>query len=396
MKSLIVLHGAFNCNSGIQVFHVANGLTRLGWDVAVASPSSTEDVLDVGDPEFECLTHADAKKAAQRWAGQDLVVHAWTPRERVRKLTEELVRTTGAPFVVHLEDNEERIASAFTKIPYSSLRALPQWAQGLLADDSRIHPTHHVDFLARAAGVTMVTGRLAEFNVSGRPHAVLPPGVDADEFSPVGPTFSRDRLGLGPEDFVLVYHGNLHTANRGDVRALYAAVTLLRERGRRVRLVRLGYTSRRWAWTLRPLRSGVVELGVRPRAEVPEYLRLADAFVQPGAPDEFNSYRFPSKIPEFLAMGRPVVLPACNIGLELTDGHNALLLRNGTALEIAESVERLMDDPQLRRRLGEAGREFAARHLDFSMTVATVSDFLANIVREQRDPSRVAADAVVQ
>ncbi len=63
-----------------------------------------------------------------------------------------------------------------------------------------------------------------------------------------------------------------------------------------------------------------------PGSEVPGYLALADAFVQPGAPDEFNRYRLPSKLPEFLAMGRPVILPRCNIGNELSDRENAMLL----------------------------------------------------------------------
>ena len=66
-----------------------------------------------------------------------------------------------------------------------------------------------------------------------------------------------------------------------------------------------------------------------PWREIPGYLALADAYVQPGAPDDFNRYRLPSKLPEFLAMGRPVILPACNLGNELTDGENALLLREG-------------------------------------------------------------------
>jgi hypothetical protein len=42
-------------------------------------------------------------------------------------------------------------------------------------------------------------------------------------------------------------------------------------------------------------------------------LALADLLVQPGKPDAFNDYRFPSKLPEFLSVGRPVILPDTNI-----------------------------------------------------------------------------------
>ena len=392
MKSLIVLHGPFNCNSGIQVFHLANRLCQRGWDVAVAAPSPTEDVRDVGDPQFECLTYAEARRTARRWAGQDLVIHAWTPREGVRRLTEELVRSAGAPYVVHLEDNEEHLASVSAKMPFPVLRALPSWAQSLLARDWRIHPTRYSRFLAHAAGITMVTQKLNEFNVAGRPHAVVRPVVDTDEFAPSPDGRARRReLGLRPEDFVLVYHGNSHPANRGDVKTLYLAVRLLRDRGHPVRLIRLG---QRDAWServLRPPRAGVIELGVRPRAEVVTYLGMADAFVQPGASDDFNAYRFPSKIPEFLAMGRPVVLPECNVGLELVDGENALLLREGSAQEIAAKVELLVGDRQLARHLGEGAREFAVRRLSPSQGAATLSEFLARVISDWRDSASTIA-----
>ena len=67
----------------------------------------------------------------------------------------------------------------------------------------------------------------------------------------------------------------------------------------------------------RALAAQTVQVGPVPWLEVPGYLALADAFVQPGSPDDFNRYRLPSKLPEFLAMGRPVILPHCNLGNEL-------------------------------------------------------------------------------
>ena len=77
------------------------------------------------------------------------------------------------------------------------------------------------------------------------------------------------------------------------------------------------------------LREGVLELGSVGWREIPGYLALADAFVQPGAADDFNRYRLPSKLPEFLAMGRPVVLPDCNIGHDLVDGEQRAAAQRG-------------------------------------------------------------------
>ena len=382
VRSLIVLHGPFSCNSGIQVFHLAYGLTRLGWQVAVAAPSTTADVGDVGEPEFECLTHAQAVDAYRRPGGDALVVHAWTPREGVRRVVEEIVAATGAPYVVHLEDNEEHLASVYAKF----------WAQRLRSRQSRVHPARYAPFVAGAAALTMVTAALDEFNFAGRPHLVIPPVVDAEQFAPGdGGAARRAELGIDPNEFVLVYHGNLHAANRGDLRELYRAVQVLRGRGRPVRLVRLGSNDRYADRALRSLRDGVIELGVRPRAEVVEYLRMANAFVQPGASDSFNAYRFPSKVPEFLALERPVILPECNVGRELEDGVDALLLRTGTAAEIADRVDELIDDPVLAERRGRAGREFALRRLTASTVAPRASAFLESVATPLPSPALACA-----
>ena len=50
-------------------------------------------------------------------------------------------------------------------------------------------------------------------------------------------------------------------------------------------------------------------------ARLPALLRLADVLVQPGESNRFNTHRLPSKLPEFLASGRPVIMPRANLGL---------------------------------------------------------------------------------
>jgi glycosyltransferase involved in cell wall biosynthesis len=119
--------------------------------------------------------------------------------------------------------------------------------------------------------------------------------------------------------------------------------------------------------------------------KVPGYLALADAYVQPGAPDEFNRYRLPSKLPEFLSMGRPVILPACNLGNELGEGEDALLLREGTALEIAARIEELLDAPELGRRLGERARAFALERLSWSRNAAELADFYRSALEARQE-----------
>jgi glycosyltransferase involved in cell wall biosynthesis len=67
----------------------------------------------------------------------------------------------------------------------------------------------------------------------------------------------------------------------------------------------------------------------------------------------------------FLASGRPVILPATNIGLHLTHGENCLLLRQGTLVELVEALERLLADKDLRRGIGQGGRRFVRENLSW-------------------------------
>ena len=157
---------------------------------------------------------------------------------------------------------------------------------------------------------------------------------------------------------MLVYAGNVHGSNAAEMRSLYLAVAAVNRTAGRCRLVRLGRDFVRFVEPeLRELHDHVIHLPLLPRSEVARYMRLADVLVQPGRADAFNDYRFPSKLPEFLACGRPVVLPATNLGRYVADGEDCVLLRRGDALEIAAAVE---TDPR-RRRAARAPRSWRAR-----------------------------------
>jgi glycosyltransferase involved in cell wall biosynthesis len=380
MRALYVYFGPFDVNSGIQAYHFGNELTDLGWEVTVAGHGDPARAKAVGEPRFECISHddLDRKLEEMRRDPKETIVIGWTPREPVRRMTMEAVQQLGAPYVIHLEDNEELLIESATRRSLAELQRLPLRQQDSLAPPDLIHPTHHREFLDGAAGITVITEALNEFNRAGRPHALARPGIDLERFRPDLEPHPREQLGLGAEDFVLVYHGTIHYANQHEMLSLYLAVKLLQRRGRRVRLVRLGHSEFGGPdpRAFRALGDGVIELGPTAWREMPAYLAMADAYVQPGPPDDFNRYRLPSKLPEFLAMGRPVILPHCNIGNDLTHGENALLLEQGNAMEIVVRIEELLADRELAARLGIGARRFAVEQLSWRRNAEGVAEFL--------------------
>jgi glycosyltransferase involved in cell wall biosynthesis len=373
---VFISHCDFTGNSALHVLRIASELHARGLSPLIAVPDDAETVDDVGRPPFPVLTYRDVQRRRLRFPdghGPDLV-HAFTPRERVRKLAAEMVRTYACPYVLHLEDDDRAILSAeMAGASIEDLERLPAPFLDAIIHPSRLHPLRGKRFVEHAAGVTVVTDRLLEL-VPGHVLAkVVRPGFDEAVLSP---TRSREdvraELGLQAEDFAIVYPGSIHVTNLEDMRSLYLAVAELRRNGHPVVLVKTGWNVPE-ASDLPRLEDGIRNLGWVTRDSLPGLLAAADALVQPGAPGPFNDYRFPAKVPDFLASGRPVILPRANIGLSLAEG-DAIVLDTGTVGEIYRAIALVRGNPELAAGLGEHGRAFALRELRWSKSVDNVEE----------------------
>jgi glycosyltransferase involved in cell wall biosynthesis len=380
---VFVNYHSFASNSAVHIFHLANELEGLGVRCAVAVPRDVETVAGLGAARFRACSYKEILRSPPREAGPTLV-HAWTPRELVRRQTEELSAQLGCAYVAHLEDNEESIVERTLQIPIAELRRTNAEVPETLS-----HPVRYREFLAGAAGVTALIDRLLEFKPAHVPGKVIWPAFDAEmDWAQPRDERLREQLGISPAEKVVVYTGNVHAANQREVSSLYLALALLRRRGVPVRLVRTGQDhARLYDPALADvMREIVIEMGTRPRAELPRIVSLADVLVQPGGPDPFNDFRFPSKLPEFFASGRPVMLPRSNIGRHLADGEQAVLLERGNALEMARKLEPLLADEERRHRIGAAGRAFALKNFSWEKAAHELLAFYESLVHSRQQP----------
>src|SRR6266513_5260358 len=112
MNVLFVLYHDFSANSAIHVHNFANQLARRQHQVAVAVPDRKETGSNLGEQLYATLTFSECDGSWKRLFGNDSppdVVHAWTPREIVRRFFEKLSRLCFFNLFVHLDDNEEII-----------------------------------------------------------------------------------------------------------------------------------------------------------------------------------------------------------------------------------------------------------------------------------------------
>ncbi|MGR4870364.1 glycosyltransferase family 4 protein [Variovorax sp. LARHSF232] len=382
MNLLFVQHNALWSNSGIHVTSLANGLTELGVNVVVAVPTDADRKAPDCPIAFKVVTWAEAECARfDDGCGPDLI-HAWTPRQHVSAAARRIAASNQCRYVVHLEDNEHSLAASALSLSIEQLLARAKdnlSVPGNLAEPGDMHR-----FLCESAGVTALVDTLLEFKPGQLPGIEIPPAADDSMFYP-RPTDEavRSSLGVAGDTKLLVYHGNTHFANVKEVRALYLAVAALAQQGRNIKLIRLGSDFAEIVpEELKELEQYIVKVPFQARERLPLYLALADVFVQPGRIDAFNAYRFPSKLPEFFAMGRPVILPATNIGLRVRDGEEGLLLHTGDAIEIARAIEQVLDSPELATRLATGARRFYERELNWKKSASSLLEFYQRLGAE--------------
>ncbi|CAN5375608.1 hypothetical protein BH10PSE1_BH10PSE1_11100 [soil metagenome] len=393
MNLILVSHCNFLGNSAMHVFSLAQNLTALGHECLVLVPDQPETVRKHGKPNFKVATYQAALDGPVRFAngaGPDFV-HAWTPRDHVRRTVLALCDTFGCRYLVHMEDHEEQIVSDETpRLAFETIVALPDdTISAIIGTDHRSHPREAERFIARAVGFTCLIDALERFAAKGQPTLTFWPGFD-EAFAESASTraSTRKKYGFASDETVILYSGNVHLSIAEDVAALYGAVALLRRRGRKVRLVRTG-------WDYAPLGldeaakglMGVLDLGFIPRADLAPLLAACDILVQPGKVNAFNLHRFPSKLPEFLVSGHPVILPDVNVGRELKDGVEAFKLKSGDLFDIADSIERVMKLPDRGAAVGRAGRAFALKRLTWA-TAAKALDQFYKTLEAKRSKSR--------
>lgn len=386
LNVLFVLHGSFASNSALHVTALANELNSTGHSCVVSVTHDISTLKKHRKSHFRALLHKDAEQGVTypNQKGPD-IIHAWTTRENVRILTSKLRRThPEAKVLIHLEDNEQHILSEQLELTSEELDRLPDAELEKRISPDLSHPQRSREFLTSCDGITIINESIREFVPENHPHHLLWPAADsscfyahsnADEF--------RHTLDRAEDETVLFYHGNVHTSNAEEVRELYLAIEQLNREGHPTTLIRTGLDAVDFLQDLAPkIAPHVLTLGQIPHHyHLPSLMALADFFVQPGTADTFNDYRFPSKLPEFFAIGRPVILPRTNLGKIVQHGKDAYVLDNANATSISQAIKELRGDADLREQLSQGAVAFAQKHFSWSRSAAELAKFYHQLTR---------------
>jgi D-inositol-3-phosphate glycosyltransferase len=216
-----------------------------------------------------------------------------------------------------------------------------------------------------AANVVERAELLRDYGAHASRIATIPCGVDTDLFTPGDRAEARRRLGLDDRP-VILWVGRIAPIKGLDT--LLDTVARLREAGRDMRLLVVGgeadeptnghETSLRRRIAALGLGESVRFVGPQPQSVLPLYYAAADVTVLPSYYESFGMVAL-----EAMACGSPVI--ASRVGGLVTtvrDGVTGFLVPDGDVEALAERIETLVGDPELRWRLGREGVRWAAQH----------------------------------
>jgi glycosyltransferase involved in cell wall biosynthesis len=194
--------------------------------------------------------------------------------------------------------------------------------------------------------------------------AVIADAVDIEAFGQCSRVEARQELGIGPNDFVVMYVGQMYKWK--GVETLVAAATFMPDDAR---IWVVGGTPEELPRIERLVRETAVGrvrmVGYVPPTQIPTHLAAADVLALPNSAQAEVSryYTSPLKLFEYMAAERPIIasdLPA--LREIITHEETALLVPPDDARVFAAAVERLHADAPLARRLAANARNVVAGH----------------------------------
>jgi glycosyltransferase involved in cell wall biosynthesis len=218
--------------------------------------------------------------------------------------------------------------------------------------------------------------------------SVIPGAADLRRFRPVSGLEreqARASLGIHPEQIVLLGLGHLGRIKGHDLSI--RALSTIRQRFPQARLYLAGDGA---ATDRARLTALVQDLGLADSVKLlgqvhrPEdWLAACDVFVQPPRDEAFGLV-----FAEAAAAGRPTVSTRVGGIPEIVlDGETGFLVGNEDLKGLASAICRLLEDPELRQRLGTAARRRAEQHFGMETFVASHASLMTRLLPSARRPA---------
>lgn len=279
-------------------------------------------------------------------------------------------RSLNIPVVVEINspDHEEREAE-YLRVPgaehfFSSTRALSLCHGGFAVSN-------------------VLTEEYRVESTKGLPIHSIPNGVTIEQFDPeLSGAPVREQFGIGEDEVVIGFVGSFAPWHRMDM--LFDSFSHLVKEGYNVRLLLVGQVKPESEESVQranqpDIKERVTFAGFVPSNDIDKFLAAMDITVLQNS----AYYCSPLKMFEYMAMETAVLALATEPVKEmLEDGEEGLLFPPGDGEEMTQALTRLVQDKELRERLGKAARARMAKEFTWRHNAEKVYDLLDEVYQK--------------
>jgi colanic acid biosynthesis glycosyl transferase WcaI len=292
-----------------------------------------------------------------------------------------LARCQKIPFIFHIQDLQVDAARELGILQQSELFAFLERLERYL--------------LSRAEAVTTISlgmrSRLLDKGIPSSRLHLLPNWADLTRINPG----SRDnplrrRIGLKPEETMVLYSGNLGEKQGLEIILESARLT---QKDPSIRYVVAGEGAAKSRLVELARRAGlnqVLFLPLEPEASLPLLLAAGDIHLVVQK-RKVADLVMPSKIANIMAAGRPFIataLPETELARVTVNSQAGLLIPPEDAHELAQAILKLAAKETTRQEMGHRARAYAEARLDREAILTRFEDLLYGLTGADRNNSR--------
>jgi glycosyltransferase involved in cell wall biosynthesis len=217
---------------------------------------------------------------------------------------------------------------------------------------------------------------VADVGISPERVFVVPNGADVNAIQPVDRQTARSRLNLPPDIPILMSVGHTYM---GTLTAMVEAIRSIRTHIPEAMLYIVGRPgSIHYEAYEEP---GVVFTGEQPFSSIPYYLGAADVLLMPMQDSAIDQARFPIRLGDYLASGRPIVANAVGeVGRILRQYDCGIAVEGDNPSDIALAALKLLNNAGLAASLSVKAREVAEGPLSWESIGAELERIYRTIV----------------
>ena len=212
----------------------------------------------------------------------------------------------------------------------------------------------------------------------------IPGGADIDLIYPRPKEEVRKLLGLPIDKKIIAYTAGTHYDSDLFLRTIYN----IQKNRKDVVLVTTGsiFGNELKGRVYDPER--VVEYGFMPYGDYTALLPAVDLFLFPFAKSTLNEGRWPNKVGDYMAAGRPTVSNPTGDMVDLFETHKIGLLASEDPEDFAAKTLTLLNNDDLLAKIGKHARQVAEKYYDWKLMTKKLERCFMEVVRDNSKKSR--------